>query len=62
MIAQHVIDKTTKQVKRSGFTPFATDGTLDSGTEQVIEFGGEVLDLLDSDYYWNGSSFQTDPV
>lgn len=65
-ILQCIIDSTTKQVKRFGFCDFEDDGSFDSGTEEIIEqnflFTSLPLILTYQDWYWNGSTFQRDPI
>ncbi len=48
---QVVIDKTTKEVKRSGYTDFVNDGSFDSDTEEVIE--KDFIFKFDKSYKWD---------
>lgn len=60
---ESVIDKTSKIVKRHGFCDFENDGAFDSNTEEIVVkdfFFNPDIDT--QDWYWNGTTFQTDPV
>lgn len=57
-VRQNVIDKITKELKRSGFSPDTFE--YDTETEELIEYDFE-LEWM-QDYWWNGSTFQTTPV
>ena len=63
MIKQVVIDKTTGKVKRWGFCEFRDDGSFDPDTEEIIEteFDFEP-DIDEQDWYWNGETFQKEPI
>ena len=57
MPRKFVIDKTTKQVKRHGFSDFANDGTFDSGTEEIIEKSASLVPGIHAqNWYWNAST------
>lgn len=63
MIRQEIINKNTKKVKRHGFCDFENDGQFDPITEEVIEKNFVFApDIDDQDWYWNGSTFQTNPI
>lgn len=63
MIRKEVIDKVSKRVKRHGFCDFENDGTFDSETEEIIEKDFDFVPNINiQDWYWNGTTFQTDPV
>lgn len=54
---QSVIDKTTKQVKRHGFTDFQNDGAIDTNIEEVVIFKFDFApDILQTNWYWNGTN------
>lgn len=58
-IKKSVIDKTSKQVLRHGFSDFVNDGKFNSETEEVIEKDFNFSPDIDEgqDWYWNGSTF-----
>lgn len=63
MVMQTVINSTTKQVQRHGYCDFSTDGSFDSGTEEIIEkdFVFEPpVDGATPNWWWNHAteSFQ----
>ncbi len=57
---QYVIDSTTKKMKRGGYSDFLNDGEYNGGTEEIITV--DIILDCHTDKYWNGSSFQNDPI
>ena len=63
MTMESVIDKTSKKVKRYGYCDFANDGSFNPTTEEIISKDFFFApDIDQQDWYWNGTTFQTDPV
>jgi hypothetical protein len=63
---QTVINSATKQVLRSGYCDFASDGSFNAGTEEVVELGFVFDPPLyapetetETAWYWDGSTFTT---
>ncbi len=62
MIRQSVYLKTTKKVLRTGYCDFENDGSYNQATENIEILDFDFNPCCDvQDWYWNGSTFQTDP-